>query len=298
MNKREDVELILEEYFPHINKYLGYLIKKEMEMPDFLNGILTSRLLKAARKLPSLELEKEKKYLEDEDYYEDYDDDDEVYYSGSYKLDSGLYYLEHTLYYGDQNCKGFSCIFKNSDVKKYQEIENLIAEILVQVKAYEFLSKAGFKNIARIDRWKNELIIDFLSYKPRNYYELMATQLYSGKYIDEHPYEYGENAKIRSLTNDISYAVNQKYPQIAGYCRNHVGPHVGILFLSTSRDYFGDKNLKNSVYGLDVTKLNAILNNEFVKREQEGEKYKYLNHIVVTTGRNIRKAIIYPNMKI
>jgi len=298
MDKKEAIELVLEEYFPQINKYLGKLVEQELELNDYANGLLVSHLLKANLKLPSLE--KKGDYLEN-DYNDEefYDEDylDEVYSSKGFKLDSGLYYLNKTLDYGDQNCEGFDYIFKNTSGKKPQELEKLTFAILTQVKAYEFLSKVGFENITKVDRWKNELKVDFVAYKPRKYFILIATQLYSGKYIEEHPYEYDDSSKTRLLTNDISYAVEQKYPQIAKYCQTNIGEHVGILFLSTSRDYFGNKQLENSVYGLNTNKLNTILNKEFVRRQQEGDKYRFLNHLVVTTGRNIRKAVIYPSIK-
>jgi hypothetical protein len=292
MEEQENIKLMLEDHFPLINKFLGDIIERGLEIPDYRNSLLISQLLKAASKLPAFE---ENKYSEDEDY-DDFYYDDEDYFSDSFKLDSGLYLLNKTLYYGERYCEGFNCIFNNVNIQKQQEAENRITEILAQVKAFEFLSKVGFRNITTVDRWQNKLQVEYSARKSPDYHAVVVTRLYSAKYIEEHLSEYNEEHFVRLLTSDISYAINQEYHKLEQFCKNHVGVDKGIIFVSGGRDYFGNKKLENTLYGLKLTKVMFALNKEWQIHKTDQKSYQYLNHIVITTGRNIRNAIVYPSL--
>src|SRR4030042_6002869 len=208
MDDVENINSILADSFPYIDEFLGEMVDAKLKIPNYEKGLLTSQLLEAAHKA-SLN----KKESDDEDYS---GFDDEYYASCGYKLDPGRYLLDRNLYFGQKNCDGFNFIFPTNNIfKKQQEADNKITEILAQVKCCEFLSIVGFKNITKVDQWKNKMKIDFKARKLNDYYAVVVTHLYSGKYIEEHINEYNESSLIRSLANDISYSINQKYPLIA-----------------------------------------------------------------------------------
>ena len=286
MEDRENIKLILKDYYPCIDEFLGDAIDKRLEMPSYEDGLLTSQLLKAAHRLPSYKEE----YPEDE-YYEDED-----YESEGYRLDSGLYLLDKTLSYGEEYCEGFNFIFQNINFSRYQEADNRITEMLAQVKAFEYLSKLGFRNITTIDSLHNRLQVDYIARESGDYYAIVVTCLYSAKHSEEHRSEYDENHVMRLLATDISNAINQKYPQLKDFCQKTIGVKRGIIFISSCRDYFGYKKYENKLYGLRPPKVSVVLNKEWRKRKEGQEYYKYLHHVVITTGRNVRNAITYPSM--
>lgn len=295
--EKEEIQSILEDYYPYINEFLGEIIEQRLTSPNYEDSILISRLLEASRRFATL---KEDEQVEDEDFDDEYfgDDDYENEYveprKKRFRLDSGLYVLDRTLFHGGKYCEGFNCIFQNINLSKPQEVDNRITEILTQVKAFEFLSKLGFKQIAAVDREQNRLQVDFTANMFREIYAIVATRLYSAKHIEEHRAEYGKHYVMRSLKNDIAYAINQKYPQLENFCLTHFGIAKGIIFISSGRDYFGHIKFENSLCGLQPSKIKAVLNKEWTTRKSGGKSYKYLHHIVITTGRNVSNAIIYP----
>ncbi|MBL7126706.1 MAG: hypothetical protein ISS58_05825 [Dehalococcoidales bacterium] len=291
MDNKEDIKLVLNHY-PYINRFLGEIVEQRLLMPNNENGVITSQLIKAKDKLPASEYERSENDDFDDEYF-----DDEEWESASFKLDSGLHLLNKTLAYGDQFCEGFSYIFQNIKFTKHQEADTRISEVLAQVKAFECLSKLGYKKITKVDQWQNQLNVDFVARKSPDYFAIMVTRLYSAKHVEENFLEYDENSLARSLTTDISYAINQSYPKIEKYCTNHVGVDKGIIIISSSRDFFGNKKLENTLYGLKTTRVISILNREWTTRKEGQNKHKYLNHLVITTGRNVWNAFTYPRMR-
>jgi len=282
MNREEKLKSVLKYYYPYIDEFLGEIIEQRLKTLGYENGVLTSQLLTAARKAP---VHNKDEYLEDEELE-----------SESFELDSDLYNLEETLGYGEEHCKGFNLIFQNINLAQYQDADTRIMEILAQVKAFEFLSKLGFRHTTKVDQQQNKLPVDFVAYKSPEYYAIVVTRLYSAQYIEDHRTGHDSDYVIKVLKTDINNAINQKCQQMEEFCRSRVGIHRGIVFISSGRDYFGNKKHENRLYGLPLIKIIPVLNKEWVARKGGQERYKYLHHIVITTGRNVRKAIIYPRL--
>jgi hypothetical protein len=290
MDEIENIKNILYSRFPYINGFFAEMINAKLNMPNYEEGLITSQLLKAANKA-SLS-EKENDDNDDDEYY---GFDGEYYESDSYKLDVGLHLLDRNLYFGQRNCDGFDLIFPTISVyERQQDVDDKITEILAHVKCCDFLSRAGLTSITKLDQWKNKLQIDFKARKLNDYYAVVVTYLYSAKYIEEHFEEYDEPNLMKKLSNDISYAINQKYPQVEQFCRTHAGVNKGIVFISSGNDYFGSKKYKNQLYGLKNIKVLSTLNKEWQLRKKDQKNYKYLSNIVITSGKN---TIVYPSLK-
>ena len=295
--EKEEIQSILEDYYPNINELLGDIVEQRLKSPNYEDSILISRLLEASRRLATL---KEDEQVEDEDFDDEYfgDDDYEDEYveprKKRFRLDSGLYVLDRTLFHGGKYCEGFNCIFQNINLSKPQEVDNRIAEILVQVKAFEFLSKSRFRRITAVGSKQNRSQVDFICNMHKVLYAIVATRLYSAKHIEEHRTEYGERYVMKSLKNDIAYAIDQKYPQLANVYRTRFGIAKGIIFISSGRDYFGHIKYENSLYGLQPSKIYGVLNRAWATRKSGEKSYEYLHHIVITKGRNVENALVYP----
>jgi len=282
MSEKEDIKLILEDYYPYIDEFLGEIIEQRLKIPSYENGVLTSQLLKAARKVAECS---EDEYLELE---------------GS-NLDSDLYRLEETLDYGKEYCEGFNLIFQNINLSRHKDADAEIIDICAQVKAFEFLSKLRFRNITKVKQEQGENLVDFTAHRlNENYanenYAIVVTRLYSAQYAEEHRVDHDTEYVTKLLKTDITNAINQKYTQVEEFCQRHIGTCKGIIFISCGRDYFGNKKHENKLYGLQPAKVNVVLNKEWRARKEGSESHKYLHHIVITTGRNVWKAIVYPSL--
>jgi hypothetical protein len=302
---KEEIRSILEDYYPNIKELLGEIVEERLKSPNYEESILISRLLRASRRLPLLkkeeELEKkelEAKYFEDDDYedeveyFGDYDyEDDYVKPARSFRLDSGLHVLDNAIAYGKKYCGDFNYIFQNINLSKPQEADNRIAEILVQVKAFEFLSKSHFREITVASNKQNRAQVDFTGIMHKVLYAIVVTRLFSAKQIEERFAEYGTRYIINALKNDIIHAIDQTYPRLENIYRTRFGVAKGIIFISSGRDYFGQRDYENSLYGLPPSKLGGVLNRVWTSRK---ESYKHLHHIVITTGRNVNNALVYP----
>jgi len=249
-----------------------------------------------AKELERMREEEEEEKDFDFEYFDEYDYEDDYIEQPStrFKLDSGLCVLDDTLSHGRKHCESFDCIFHNINSSKPQEIDNRITEMLVQVKAFEFLSKWGFRQITAVESKQSRTQIGFTGNMYKVAYALVATRLYSAKHIEEHTAEYGERYLKSSLKNDITHAIDQKYPQLLEVYRTCFGVDKGIIFISSGRDYFGHIKLENSLYGLQPNKIHGVLNSAWTARKPGNKSRKYLHHIVITKGRAVENSVVYP----
>ena len=72
--EKEEIQSILEDYYPYINEFLGEIIEQRLTSPNYEDSILISRLLEAPRRLATL---KEDEQVEDEDFDDEYFGDDD-----------------------------------------------------------------------------------------------------------------------------------------------------------------------------------------------------------------------------
>ena len=274
MDEKEAIDFILRDYFPMVREFLGEIIEQRLDIRNYENGVLTSQLLNAARKDAACN---EDEYLE------------------GFELDSDLYSLDQTLDFGRENCKGFSLIFKDIELSQHQDADAKIKDMLAEIKAFEFLSRQDFRDITKIGQRQSERSVDFIAHKSNENYAMVVTLLSSAQYAEEHSDEYDVEAAKEWLAADISNTIDQKYPQIEEFCQRKIGTWKGVIFISSGCDYFRARKYENRLYGLPLRIVTVLLNREWRARKEGQKSHEYLHHIVITMGRNIWKAIIYPS---
>jgi hypothetical protein len=271
----QDVELIesnLQKY-PFIRCYLEDIINQRLKIECYERGMLTAQLLE----------------------------------SESSKRD--LTGLEDVLKVGETYCTDFKSIFDERNLpNKDKYIDSEIANILAEVKAFEFLHRHGFRDIARIKRKKGAKTVDFTARRNRHNYAVEVTRLGSARSERKQP-QLEESSSppslividskrpqnTRRIAEDISDEVLDKYPQVREFCQRQAGVWKGILVISNGRDYFVASRYENKLYELEPSTVRKILEQEW-KLLKQGQGYECLHHILITMGRNLDKAIIYPEL--
>lgn len=273
----EIIESNLEEY-PFIKKFLGKIIKKRVEIECFTHGMLTANLLDRCCK-PDLEG------------------------------------LECVLKLGESYCRDFKRIFQGRGLSKQSQIaDGQIVDMLAEVKAFEFLYNQGFKNISSIRRTATTKTVDFTSQKGKENYAIEVTRLGLAQSTEKQPvqaykvdtltYETcgdadgyrstckTEGLNVPRLAREISDAINNKYVQIKDFCQREEDKWKVILFISSGRDYFPMRKYENKEYEdtPDSDFRTAITD---ICREL-GNQVSYLDYIVITRGKDLGKAIVYP----
>lgn len=270
----QDVELIksnLQKY-PFIKCYLGDIIAQRLKFECYECGMLTAQLLDGKPSEPD------------------------------------LMRLEDVLKIGEAYCIDFKSIFDERNLpNKDNYIDGEIINMLAEVKAFEFLHRHGFRDIARVKRKKGGKTVDFTARRNSQNYVVEVTRLGLTSSKRKQP-ELEESSSPPSLTvidskrpqntkriaEDISDEVIDKYPQVREFCQRQVGVWKGILVISNGRDYFASRD-ENKLYELQPSTVRKILEQTW-RLLKEGQEYKCLHHILITMGKNLEKAIIYPEL--
>ena len=63
--EKEEIQSILEDYYPYINEFLGEIIEQRLTSPNYEDSILISRLLEAPRRLATLKEDEQVEYEHD-----------------------------------------------------------------------------------------------------------------------------------------------------------------------------------------------------------------------------------------
>jgi len=271
----QDVELIksnLQKY-PFIKCYLEDIINQRLKIECYEYGMLTAQLLDGK--------------LSEPDFTR----------------------LEGVLELGEAYCIGFKSVFEERKLpNKDRYIDSEIINILAEVKAFEFLHEHGFRDIARVKRKKGAKTVDFTAKRNRQNYAVEVTRLGLASSERKQP-QLEESSSPPFLTvidskrpqntkriaEDISDEVIDKYPQVREFCQRQAGVWKGILVISNGRDYFVASRYENKLYELEPSTVRRILEQEW-KLLKEGQGYECLHHILITMGKDLEKATIYPEL--
>lgn len=272
--------------YPLIKKYLGPIIKRRsaINLPE--KGALTSSLL---------------------DYNEWSEKD--------------LERLEHALQIGEtSHCQDFKRIFKIGRLPEVQEIaDGRIIDMLAEVKAFEFLCNHGFNETTYCKQKSNTRVVDFTTKKNGDNYAVEVTRLGLPKsnrkkprYIVKDSIPSHNIPGLRELAGEwflisgkenipriietIRGAIENEYPQIEGFCRLQGGIWKGMLIISTGRDYFVLNEYARTEFEITPSAVKEALEQVWNSLKKVREDYKCLHHIVVTMGKDLRKAITYPRL--
>ena len=271
----QDVELIksnLQKY-PFIECYLEDIINQRSKIERYERGMLTAQLLE----------------------------------SESSKRD--LTRLEDVLKVGEAYCIDFKSIFDERNLpNKGKYIDSEIINMLAEVKAFEFLHRHGFRDIARVKRKEGAKTVDFTAKRNRQNYAVEVTRLGLASSERKQPQlEESSSPPFRiviasnrpqntkRIAEDISNEVIDKYPQVREFCQRQTGVWKGILVISNGRDYFVASRYENKLYELEPSTARRILEQAW-KLLKEGQGYECLHHILITMGKNLEEAAIYPEL--
>lgn len=270
--------------YPIIKKFFGNIVNKRLKLECFTHGMLTANLLELTE--PT-------------------------------KLD--LANLESVLQLGELYCRDFKQIFQGKGLSKQSEIaDGQIIDMLAEVKAFEFLHNQGFEDIVSIKRTAGVRTVDFVAQRNNENYAIEVTRLglaQSEQKQPVHAYEVDtinyakcgdangfrftmmtRGMNVPRLKQEISDAIDSKYPQMKKFCQSRNDMYKGMIFISSGRDYFvmgkyENKEYENTPNQDFITALKAT----WESIEQAGRN-DYLRHIVITRGKDLKKAIIYPGL--
>ena len=273
----QDTETIrsnLEKY-PCMKKFLGNIIEQRLGITCYTHGMLTVHLL---------------------------DEQSEV----------DLRRLESALQLGQLYCEGFKQIFRGKRLpERSPQISEIadaqIIDILAEVKAFELLCSQGFTDITKVKHVPSAKTVDFAAKRNGENYAIEVTRLGLAQANRKKPkYDRlsspplvimidSKEPKNRSrIAEDIYDEIIDKYPQIKEFCHRKTGTWKGMLIISNGRDYFVAGRHERKLYELQPNTVCEVLKQEWqsLKGVQE---YECLHHIVITMGKDLSKAIIYPS---
>ena len=270
-----DAEIIksnLEEY-PFIKCYLGDIIDQRLKIESYEYGMLTAQLLDGEPSKPD------------------------------------LMRLEDALQIGEAKCTDLKYIFRERKLpNKDKAIDSEIINILAEVKTVELLHKYSFSDITKIKPRKDAKTVDFTANRNNQNYAVEVTRLGLASSARKKPQldklsrpplltiiDSKEPQNMNRIANDIYDEVIDKYPQVKAFCQRQGGVWKGILVISNGRDYFVACRYENKLYELQPSTVHEILKQEW-KLLKEGREYECLHHILITIGKDLSKAIIYPEL--
>jgi len=224
--------------------------------------------------------------------------------------------LERQLEFGHLFCKDFELISSDT-LTCGQDADGKIIDMLAEVRAFEFLSRRGFRDITKVRRKQNQKIVDFITNKNNQNYAVEVTRLglsqsaqkkalyeykvstisYDAKCEESNGYEIRAIPGNERLIHDIGDAIDRKYPQIKEFCQRNSSAWRGILFISSGRDYFAAGRYENKDYELQPRAVAKALRQVWQSLRLEQQDFKYLHHVVIAIGRDLQKALVYPSLQ-
>jgi len=278
----ELIESRLSDY-PSIESLLGEIIRRRLRIECSTHGMLTGHLLDEPSSKPDLDR------------------------------------LELVLQSADSCCKDFKLVFQEERLSN-QNADAKIIDMLAEVKACEFLCRHGFRDITKIRPIPHAKIVDYTATRNNQNYAVEVTRLGLAQSYGKQPrytlrvstIDYGtecedadgcefsvitEGINVGRLEKEITDAVNRKYPQIKSFCQTEADMWKRILIVSSGRDYFATGRYENKAYDQTPERdFRQALEQLWSRLRQEPADYRYLDHLVVTRGKDLAKAITYPSL--
>lgn len=269
--------------YPLIKSFLGKIIEQRLQIECYTHGMLTAHLLDESSK-------------------------------------SDLKGLETVLQFANSCCKDFKLIFQEDKLSQYPDADGKIIDMLAEVKAFEFLCRHSFRDIAKIMPKQRAKTVDYTATRNNHRYAVEVTRLglaqsddkqpqyayrystinYGAKCKDSNGYEISmikEGINKERLQREITNAIDRKYTQIKRFCQGRTGMWKGILIISSGRDYFVMNRYENKAYHQSPEKdFRQALDQAWQSLSQGEADYGYLHHLVITRGKDLAKAIIHPNL--
>lgn len=285
MQEHDIIKSNLEKY-PFIKKYFGNIINQRLQIECFTHGMLTAHLLEL-NELTNFDLER----------------------------------LEIVLQFANSCCNDFEIITQEDKLYQYQDADAKIVDMLAEVKAFEFLCRHSFKDITKIRHRPDAKTVDFTAKRNNQKYAIEVTRLglpqsnkkmlthsfivstlnYENKCEDADGFEISlidEELSKERIEKEIYDVINHKYHQLKEFCESVGSIRKVILFISSGRDYFIARRYENKAYEITPPKIIYEALEQTWQSIMEEERNKYLHHIVITRGKDLSKAIIYPSFEI
>jgi len=284
----KDAEIIMAnlENYPFIKKFFGNIIKQRLQIRCFTHGALTAHLLELSE-LTKVDLER----------------------------------LEIVLQFANSCCNDFELIFQEDKLSQHKDADAKIIDMLAEVKAFEFLCRHSFRDIAKMRRKPDAKTVDFTAKRINQNYAVEVTRLglalsekkqpvfsykvstldYSKKCVDADGFEVSmidEGLNKERIEIDVNDAIERKYPQIKEFCQVKGSAWRGILFMSSGRDYFVMRRYENKGYEQTPKKDFYEALGQIRQYLREQQRDKCLHHLVITRDKDLGKAVISPDFEI
>lgn len=283
----QEAEIIITnlEKYPSIKEFFGNIVKQRLQIDCYTHGVLTANLL-VHEGLTICDLER----------------------------------LDYVLKLGNVHCRDFDRLFAGKQLPQQSEIaDGQIVDILAEVKAFEFLHTHSFTHVNNVKRQASAKTVDFSAKRNNQNYAVEATRLGLAQSNNKQPVytrkagmidyktkcEDANGLEIRTMhqglnkariEREIGDAVTQEYPQIKEFCQAQTGSWKGILLISSGRDYFVMQRYENKSYEITPKKDFFDACEQVWQTLKAEGKDNYLHHLVITKGKDLGKAIIYPEL--
>jgi len=254
--------------YPLIDKYLGRIIRRRLNLSCPEKGVLIAELL---------------------------DDEDES--------KQRLRHLEDVLCLGDQLCENFGDVFKSGLPEDARDADARILDLLAEIEAFDYLYRNAFTKIAHILRTPANPTPEFTALRHGYCYavEVKRPHIPQSECKKVKPFVrkgiisgFASGDAHGPLVATFKDVVKDAHKQIEGFCLAENEYYRGIVIMSAGLGFVGSLGLTRGVFSVLRNKpyKNAIC--QTWGELKEGSNCPYLQHIVFLRKR--ASEFIVPNL--